>query len=452
LIKYLNFNLNNHNFTNHTYTCCAMKTSIIWFKTDLRLYDNETLVTAIKESDLVIPVYCYDENHYNTTDYGFKKTGAYRAQFILEAVADLDTRLRETGSGLIVVKGNPEKQLAMIARMYNATAIYAKKEVAPEEIITQKRIKQALKAVNCELHSVGESTLFHEKDLPFSIESIPDVFTNFRVKVQKHCVVPDVVARPTVIASPKLPPAILPKLSELGLEPAEQDSRASIQFKGGEGEGLKRINTFFYETHAIAHYKDTRNELKGENYSSKFSAFLAQGCLSSRAVYNDLKEYEKEFGANEGTEWLFFELLWRDYFCFMMCKHHTKLFNKGGIKNEPPVNPPHNERILRQWINGETGNDFVDANMLELKLTGFMSNRGRQNVASYLCHDLKIDWRHGASYFEQQLVDYDVCNNWGNWAYIAGVGNDPRQNRYFNIQKQAADYDADGSFRRLWLS
>ena len=429
-----------------------MKTSIIWFKTDLRLYDNETLVTAIKESDHVIPVYCFDENHYNTVSYGFKKTGSFRAQFILEAVADLDTRLRETGSGLIVVKGNPEKQLAMIARMYNATAIYAKKEVAPEEIITQKRIKQALKAANCELHSVGESTLFNEKDLPFSIESIPDVFTNFRVKVQKHCVVPHVVARPTVIASPKLPPAILPKLSELGLEPTEQDSRASIQFKGGEGEGLKRINTFFYETHAIVHYKDTRNELKGENYSSKFSAFLAQGCLSSRAVYNDLKEYEKEFGANEGTEWLFFELLWRDYFCFMMCKHHTKLFNKGGIKNESPVNPPHNERILRQWINGETGNDFVDANMMELKLTGFMSNRGRQNVASYLCHDLKIDWRYGAAYFEQQLIDYDVCNNWGNWAYIAGVGNDPRQNRYFNIQKQAADYDADGGYRKLWLS
>ena len=90
--------------------------------------------------------------------------------------------------------------------------------------------------------------------------------------------------------------------------------------------------------------------------------------------------------------------------------------------------------------------------MLELKLTGFMSNRGRQNVASYFCNELNIDWRFGAAYFEQQLIDYDVCSNWGNWAYLAGVGNDPRQNRVFNIEKQAADYDKKKVFRNLWLN
>ena len=448
----MNFNLNIHNFTNHPYTCCSMKTSIIWFKTDLRLYDNDTLVNAIAESDLVIPVYCFDENHYNTTSYGFKKTGSFRAQFILEAVANLDARLREMESGLIIVKGNPEKQLAMVARMYNATAVYARREVAPEEMQTQKRVKIALQGIGCTLHTLGESTLFPEESLPFGIHDIPDVFTNFRVKVQKHSEIPIVTPRPQAIPSPKLPTAILPTLKELELQPAEADSRAAIRFKGGEKEGLNRINNFFYQTHSIAHYKETRNNLIGENYSSKLAPWLAQGCLSARAVYHELKEYEKEFSANDGTEWLVFELLWRDYFCFMMCKHHAKFFKKGGIKNEPPLLPPHNERIMQQWMNGETGNDFVDANMLELKLTGFMSNRGRQNVASYLCHDLKIDWRYGAAYFEQQLIDYDVCNNWGNWAYIAGVGNDPRQNRYFNIQKQATDYDADGSYRKLWLS
>ena len=89
--------------------------------------------------------------------------------------------------------------------------------------------------------------------------------------------------------------------------------------------------------------------------------------------------------------------------------------------------------------------------MIELKLTGFMSNRGRQNVASYLCHDLKLDWRYGASYFEQQLIDYDVCSNWGNWAYLAGVGNDPRGDRYFNSDKQANDYDSKKTYRKLWI-
>jgi deoxyribodipyrimidine photo-lyase len=135
----------------------------------------------------------------------------------------------------------------------------------------------------------------------------------------------------------------------------------------------------------------------------------------------------------------------------MMKKHHDKFFSEFGIKEKSDNSNKHNDELLDQWINGKTGVDFVDANMIELKLTGFMSNRGRQNVASYLCNDLKLDWRYGAAYFEQQLIDYDVCSNWCNWAYIAGVGNDPRDKRYFNIEKQANEYDKNNEFRNLWL-
>jgi deoxyribodipyrimidine photo-lyase len=189
----------------------------------------------------------------------------------------------------------------------------------------------------------------------------------------------------------------------------------------------------------------------GADYSSKFSAWLAMGCISSRFIYQELNKYEHQFGANDSTYWLVFELLWRDYFRFMMKKHKVKLFQKAGIQNKESSEINSNTNLLQKWIEGKTGVDFVDANMLELKHTGFMSNRGRQNVASYLCNDLKLDWRLGAAYFEQQLIDYDVCSNWGNWAYLAGVGNDPRGNRYFNIEKQASDYDKNGDFRNLWL-
>jgi deoxyribodipyrimidine photo-lyase len=106
---------------------------------------------------------------------------------------------------------------------------------------------------------------------------------------------------------------------------------------------------------------------------------------------------------------------------------------------------------LSDWINAQTASDFVNANMIELRETGFMSNRGRQIVASYLINDLKVDWRYGAAYFEEQLVDYDVCSNWGNWAYLAGVGNDPRSNRYFDTTKQAETYDRNGDYRKRWL-
>jgi deoxyribodipyrimidine photo-lyase len=133
-----------------------------------------------------------------------------------------------------------------------------------------------------------------------------------------------------------------------------------------------------------------------------------------------------------------------------MRKYDTKLFLKNGIKDSEPISRNMYYVHFEKWKNGQTGNQFVDANMNELNATGFMSNRGRQNVASYLCNDLKLDWRYGAAYFEEQLIDYDVCSNWGNWAYIAGVGNDPRGHRFFNVEKQAHDYDKEHKYRELW--
>ena len=106
---------------------------------------------------------------------------------------------------------------------------------------------------------------------------------------------------------------------------------------------------------------------------------------------------------------------------------------------------------LHLWREGKTGMPFVDANMRELLLTGFQSNRGRQNVASFLTKNLGVDWRAGAEWFESQLIDYDVCANWGNWAYVAGVGNDPRQDRYFHVIKQARDYDPEARYVKTWL-
>jgi deoxyribodipyrimidine photo-lyase len=111
----------------------------------------------------------------------------------------------------------------------------------------------------------------------------------------------------------------------------------------------------------------------------------------------------------------------------------------------------HDKVNFDKWVKGETGVPFIDANMRELQQTGFMSNRGRQNVASFLTKDLGIDWTWGAAYFESQLIDYDVCSNWGNWNYLAGVGNDPREDRYFNIGRQADMYDKQGEYVKLWL-
>ena len=428
-----------------------IKNALVWFKTDLRINDNETLLKAIAQSEKVIPVYCFDESHFGTTSYGFKKTGSFRAQFLLESLYDLDASLRALGSGLMIVKGKPEIEIPKLVQEYKVQKVFAKREVAFEEKQTENKVQRELFKLRCELDTFSTSTLYHAEDLPFSIKNIPDVFTNFRKKTEKDSQIRKPFEAPTKINSPEIPPLELPTLETLGLTKATMDSRTVLQFKGGETQAMQRLQHYFYDSQYLSSYKETRNGMVGADYSSKFSPWLALGCISAKTIYNEVKKYESKFGSNSSTYWLIFELMWRDYFRFMFKKHQTKFFLYQGIKTEKVNSKSLNEKLLSQWVNGTTPSDFINANMIELKLTGFMSNRGRQNVASYFCNELNLDWRIGAAYFEEQLIDYDVCNNWGNWAYLAGVGNDPREHRYFNIEKQANDYDKKMKYRNLWL-
>jgi deoxyribodipyrimidine photo-lyase len=224
-----------------------------------------------------------------------------------------------------------------------------------------------------------------------------------------------------------------------------------LPFAGGETAGLARLQQYFWQQDLLRSYKETRNGLLGADYSSKFSAWLAHGCLSPRLIYDEVKKYEAKRAKNESTYWLVFELLWRDYFRFVAKKFGNRLFSPAGIKGGTDLGLRQDARLFDKWAQGLTGIPFIDANMVELAQTGFMSNRGRQNVASFLVKDLHIDWRWGAMYFETLLVDYDVCSNWGNWNYVAGVGNDPRENRYFNILRQAKQYDPKGAYVKHWL-
>lgn len=415
------------------------KVALIWFNTNLRLRDNESLIRAIAENDEVIPFYCLQDQHLATTAFGFKKTGNIRLKFLKESLEQLEEDLREAGSGLVLLNGILEKEVLKLVKKYGAQSIYAEKAIAPEEISLQNRLSEALIPVQGKLKTFESRNLFHTSDLPFPIMELPDVFTEFRKKTEPLVKVRNIFLKPEKITSPAIE-AI--NLSFITVN-VKSDPRSVLQFKGGSVSAHQRLQHFLYDNKAILTYKDTRNGLIGADYSSKFSAWLAMGCISPKEIYEEVKNFEQLYEANESTYWLIFELLWRDYFGFCMEKNPHRYFQKR-VDLTSIVG-------LEKWIEGRTGEPFIDANMIELKLTGFMSNRGRQNVASYLCNDLKIDWRYGAAYFEQQLIDYDVSNNWGNWAYLAGVGNDPRSNRYFNINKQKMIYDAKGNFQKLWI-
>jgi deoxyribodipyrimidine photo-lyase len=184
--------------------------------------------------------------------------------------------------------------------------------------------------------------------------------------------------------------------------------------------------------------------------SSKLSPWLAWGVLSPRRVYVELQKLKAHTSQHEGIHALVYELIWRDYFKFLSSVQGESFFTRQGLRTTP-IEYQASTKTLEAWKNGTTGVDFVDAHMRELLKTGWMSNRGRQNVASYLAKTLRLDWLPGAEWFETQLIDEDPENNFGNWQYLAGVGTDPRD-RIFNIQRQAEMYDAQGAYRAKWLS
>ena len=204
---------------------------------------------------------------------------------------------------------------------------------------------------------------------------------------------------------------------------------------------------YLWDADRLGIYFETRNGMIGADYSSKFSPWLAHGCVSPRFIHAEVQKYEKERVANKSTYWLIFELIWRDFFKFFCLKHGNAVFQLGGTAGRNWQWEGQGEAFER-WRDGETGQPLVDANMRELKLTGFMSNRGRQNVASFLTQNLNVDWRLGAAYFEQALIDHDVTANWGNWMFAAGLSGG-RVNK-FNILKQSKDYDEQGEYCRLW--
>lgn len=427
---------------------------LIWFRNDLRIHDHEVLHKALQKKDTqIIPFYCFDERHYQDTALGFPKTDTFRAKFIIEAVQNLRQNLQDLGSNLIIRKGKPEEEILKIASDYGIKAVYTHQEVTHEELQVEQSLQEELWAKKIAFETFWGSTLFHLADLPYPIQSLPDIFTQFRKSVERRIKVRATFPKPTQLT--ELPEGLaegeIPSLAQLGLADSAADQRSVLAFKGGEQAAWQRLKNYIWEQDLLKEYKETRNGLLGADYSSKFSAWLALGCISPRAIYEQVKRYEKDRISNQSTYWLVFELIWRDYFRFVAKKFGNAIFFQKGIKGKLPFKLYENEKLFEKWKNGKTGIPFIDANMIELKETGFMSNRGRQNVASFLVKDLQIDWTWGAMYFESVLIDYDVCSNWGNWNYVAGVGNDPRENRYFNIISQAKRYDSKGEYTKYWL-
>ncbi len=421
--------------------------ALVWYRNDLRTQDQNALYNACSKHEKVVAIYYLDPRHFEYDDYGFKRTEVFRAKFLLESLEDLKNRLSDLNISLFVIQDRPENHMPEFCNNHKITDVYYQHEWTTYEREVEASLKQA---IDLNWHPSYDQFLFHPEDVPYDSQNIPEVFTQFRKRLEKEtCVRSELTASIRSQSNRIGNTPSVPSLPDLGFDLPDIPERTAFPFEGGESAGLNRIEEYMFQSRKLAYYKKTRNGLVGIDYSSKFSAWLANGSLSPRTIYWSVKRFEKAFKKNQSTYWMIFELIWRDYFKYISLKHGDSIFYLGGIKNRA-YNWSSEERLVRKWINGETESDFVNANMIELKQTGWMSNRGRQNVASYLSRDLEVDWRIGAAYFESMLLDYDVHSNYGNWMYVSGVGNDPRD-RKFNVQLQAQRYDADHRFRKRWL-
>ena len=413
--------------------------ALFLFTRDLRLADNAAFIEAAANSRSLLCLYCVDPGWFSPGRYSIAPMGRHRWRFLRESLKDLDSALCTRKQKLLVRYQTPHEAIEQLVRAHKIKVVYRSAAVGYDEIQYWSELQKRLEGVK--FVEVTTHTLFDQDQLPFALNDLPGTFTQFRKQVESlPCKGP--LMTPDILPAPyrglNYDPDLLPPVIVESTPP----------LTGGFHAGHAHLDQYFSGS-LPAHYKDVRNELDGWDNSSKFSLWLAHGCLSVREVMAWLDAYKERIVANESTYWLYFELLWREYFQWYALKHGSKLFAFEGIQNKRPLTSFYGGRF-RQWCEGTTPYPIVNACMKQLKATGYLSNRGRQLVASCLVHELEIDWRYGAAYFEQQLIDYDVASNWGNWQYLAGVGADPRGDRHFDLQKQAKQYDPDQRYTDRW--
>ncbi len=423
-----------------------MKRSLYWVTKDLRINDNMALNIASK-SDLLICVFVVDKKWFEPNHYQSKSLGGNRWHFLQSCLSDFNERLLTFGQQLYIVYGDTFSTLGNLCEKYRITDVITTHlpDTYENNIITQFSDSFPQVTVN----KVEQFTLFTNTLLPFELQQLPVSYSKFR-KIMTDVAIPKLaptvqnlpsqfksMPSPTIFRPQWLPPILYKKVKQ------------GFNFDGGENDGLKHLNQYF-SSNLPTTYKEVRNNLDGWDNSSKLSPWLGYGCISPRQVMNAIVGFEDKQGKNSSTECLFLEILWREYFQWLHFKVGKKMYQFKGLSEHLPLTTFYPERF-NKWCTGNTPYPLVNACMNELRKTGYLSNRGRQIVASCLVNELSVDWRYGAAWFEEQLIDYDAAVNWGNWQYIAGVGADPRGGRHFNIQKQTALYDLNGHYQSKWL-
>lgn len=413
-----------------------MKTAIWWIRRDLRLVDNQALAAAQDEAECVIPLWIRDPVLWRSPYSGHK-----RRAFLSQGLHRLDESLRDRGSFLLLRKGRPVEVLGRLCEETGAGAIFAEDDVSPYARRRDRAVERAL-----------------------PLRRLPGIAVRAPGSVMKADGDPYVVYSPFARTWRQAP---LPRPEEIlsapdrlhtpqnlsgDTWPLPHDDERLARFPAGEQEARRRLQTFLDE--GAVQYAGESDRLDQDN-TSRLSPYLRLGMISARTVAAAIQQRRERGNLNRQQQqglsrWLD-ELIWRDF--FIHCLNHFPHARRQSFRAKYRALSWRNDRQqFDAWRHGQTGYPVVDAAMRQLSHTGWIANRARMIVASFLVKDLLVDWRWGERWFMQQLVDGDPALNNGNWQWVAGTGTDAAPYfRIFNPITQGQKHDPDGTYIRRWI-
>lgn len=421
------------------------------FQDDLRVENNVLFKKAFDSSKLLFCAFVIPANYYEINELGFEEWGGHRKKVLMQALNSLIEELKILNLKLLLFEN--DKKLIDFISLNQIDYLF--KSMSPYKF-ENEILKVLPSKVKIKTDKNSFLTSFVDSDL--SIRDLKS-FTKFRKIVESrdwptHQLPLTIDERNKfnhifkdnesihIITNAKN--WVDKSLNEL------KNIEISFNLIADRNFALKHVKDYIWNLKNIKTYKETRNGMINFYDSTKWSTWFALGILSPVEVFNQIIDFENKEVSNSSTYWLKLELLWRDYFKYMGLKYGDMLFSVYGLENIEIHSDQNNKLDFIRWTSGKTKNSFINANMIELNKSGFMSNRGRQNVASYLCHELNLPWTWGAKWFESCLIDYDPSSNYGNWQYISGVGGwGPHK---FDYDWQSQTYDPEKLYQKKWLT
>jgi deoxyribodipyrimidine photo-lyase len=390
---------------------------IYWFRNDLRLKDNQALFSAVDAADEILPVYVFDARQFEKTKLGFRRTGALRARFLIEAVSELRENIRQKGGDLLIRSGTPETIIAKLAEDFNADYVYTSKEIAPQETRIESSLSKNLKTANVDIRLFWMDTMINACDLPFPVSKLPSGFNKFVELLSNDLKVKEQFPTPENITLPAdFDAGSIPSLASLGIDPAEIPVAApSAHVPGGEAHALSVLKEY------VEQYvkKDIPYASAEPLTDTRLSDWLSLGCISASYIYRSAKVAQSHALTEDP---IITNLLKREFLHWTLLRFGPRMFKPSGVRHLFNRRWTNDHAAFDQWTNGQTPDQTVNDIIRKLNTTGFITASERELAARYLVDDLDINWTWGAMYFESLLLDYEASVNWGRWNTIAGVG------------------------------